>query len=105
MAEDIRVTASLGTMKGEVVNAPTILPPHSPLERLDVLVPFGVRTYADVMAAIKADDLLRVRIDFTDGTTSPVPVEECFAFQLEPTGEDGSGRHWVSKSVPCPSET
>jgi hypothetical protein len=50
------------------------------------------------MAEVRNGSALRVRIDFTDGTPTPTPLEECFVFRLV---ESGGGTDWVSFQEPC----
>jgi hypothetical protein len=70
---------------------------------IDLLVPFGTLKYADTMERIKNGSALRVRIDFTDGTSSPAPLEQCFVFRLEQT--DAGGTNWVSHREECSQPT
>jgi hypothetical protein len=101
-AEDIQVTASLGANRAAIVSAPERLPPDSAAAAIDVMLPFGFLTAEDVLAALEAGELLRVRVTFTDGTPAPRAFEECFSFRREPNGEPAMGRGWVSRRVPCP---
>jgi hypothetical protein len=99
MADTIRVAASLGDLIASVVSAPPRLPAHSRPEVIDLLVPFGTLADADIMERIRNGSALRVRIDFTDGTTLPAPLEQCFVFRLDSTA--GGGRRWVSYREEC----
>jgi hypothetical protein len=101
MAENIRVAASFGTLDAEIDSAPTTLPPHSPAEPIDLRVPFGKVAYHDIAEQISAGAVLGVRIDFTDGTSSPTPLEQCFVFRLDHI--EGVGDDWTSHLVPCPA--
>src|SRR5688572_3030477 len=99
MAEAIQVTASLGDLKARIDEAPSILPPHSAPELLDIVLPFGAATYSDVMGTIKAGQPLRVHVEFEDGTDAAAPIEQCFVFRLEHIDDSSTG--WISRSVSC----
>jgi hypothetical protein len=100
MADNIHVAASLGDLSATVISAPQRLPPYSPPASIDLLVPFGTLTYADIMERIRNESALRVRIDFTDGTSSPAPLDQCCVFRLGQT--EGGGTNWVSYREECP---
>jgi hypothetical protein len=100
-AEEIQVTASLGAIEAVVVSAPQSLPPHSAGAVVDVRLPFGFHTFADVMAALTGGEILRLRIRFTDDGSTPRTLEECFAFSPEPSSARASGPDWVSNRVAC----
>ena len=99
LAEGIRVTGSFGGIDTQTIKAPTILPPHSAAEPIDLMVPTGSVTYAEIMDMIRGGLSLQVRIDFVDGTPAPEPLDRCFVFRLEETG--GGGTNWVSHPAPC----
>lgn len=101
VAEAIHVSASLGTIKAEVVDAPRRLPPHG-AAAVDVRLPFGFLTSADVMTALRAGEVLRLRVTFADGSPQPRAFEQCFAFAVEPGGDQALRADWVSRRVPCP---
>jgi hypothetical protein len=101
MAEEIRVTATLGAMPAEVVVAPHILPPHSSPEPLGLLIQFGTVTYPDILNAIRAGELLRVQVDFRDGRPTAESVVQYFVFRLEQ--DDAGGTDWVSHHETCPA--
>jgi hypothetical protein len=98
LAEGIRITASLGGIDAQTIQAPKTLPPYSPAEPIDVMAPIGVFTYADMEGMIRAGEPLEVRIDYVDGTSAPAPIYRCFLFQLE---QAGGGTNWISHPEPC----
>jgi hypothetical protein len=102
-ATDINVRARLGGHLAETVDAPENLPPDSAPEPLQVVLPFGFESHADVMAAMAAGEVLRVQIAFTDGTATRRSFEECFAFEPEPASQSAGAHAWVSRRVPCPA--
>lgn len=101
-AEDIQVTASLGATRATIVVAPRRLPPNSAAAAIDVRLPFGFVTSADVLGALQAGETLRVRVAFTDETASPHVLEQCFAFRLEAGEAEAPLQDWISIRVPCP---
>jgi hypothetical protein len=100
MAEAIRVTASLGNLAARATKAPETIGPHSTREPLELVVPFGAMTYADVAPLISAGTPLQIRVDFADGTPDPDPLVRCFTFRLEDV-DDAGGRDWFSHEEPC----
>jgi hypothetical protein len=98
LAEGIRITASLGGIDAQIVQAPTNLRPYSPAEPIDVMVPIGVFTYADIIGMLEAGDSLDVRMDYVDGTPAPDPIYRCFVFRLE---QGNGGTDWVSHPKAC----
>ena len=106
LAEGIRVTADLGGIEAQIINAPKILHPRE-VAPIDVMVPMETFTYADIIGMIRADQPLRIRIDYVDGTSAPAPIFRCFVFRLiddeGPADSKGKkGKHWVSSLEPCP---
>ena len=100
MAEAIRVTASLGDLAARATKAPENLGPHSTPEPLELVVPFGAMSHADVAPLISAGVPLQVQVNFADGTPDPEPLVRCFAFRLEDV-DDSGGKTWVSHEEPC----
>ncbi len=98
MAEGLWVTANLSDVDAQTVTAPETLPPYSPAEPVDVMVPIGVFTYADIMGMLTAGESLEVRIDYVDGTPAPEPIYRCFVFRLE---HGNGGTDWVSHPESC----
>lgn len=104
-AKDIEVTATLGTIRADIVSVPLSLPPNSAAAAIDVRLPFGFLNSADVLTELQAGENLRVRVAFTDETAASRVMEQCFAFRLEPSDAEPSMQNWVSRRVQCPGET
>ena len=101
-ADDITITAALGTNKADVLSAPRRLPAKSAATALEIWLPFGFLTADDVNAALARGDLLRVKISFTDHRQSLREFAQCFAFSSAPAIPVSPVPVWVSQQMPCP---
>jgi hypothetical protein len=100
-AEDIAVTAVLGTHKTEVLTAPRRLPAHSASSALEIWLPFGFLTDVTVQDALTRGERLRVQVRFTDPRAAPQTFDQCFVFSLEPSSSASADPTWVSRRVRC----
>lgn len=101
-ADDIAITAVMGTTKADVLTAPRRLPANSGATALEILLPFGFLTADEMNTALTRGDLLRVKISFTDHRQSLHAFAQCFAFSSGPAVPAALDPVWVSQQVPCP---
>jgi hypothetical protein len=102
-AEEIKVTAALGTHNARVVSAPRHLHSSSRMAPIELRLPFGLLSSDDVQRSLRAGIPLRLRIAYRDANKNAHVPEECFTFVHAPAQEHDPRSPWLSQSGTCPS--
>ena len=100
-AEDIQVTAALGTHRVRVVSAPRRLRASTRLAPVELRIPFGLVGSDDVQRSLRAGIPLRLRIAYRDADKNAHLLEECFTFVHSPAEKQDPRAPWLSQSDTC----
>ena len=101
-AEDIQVSAALGTHAVRVVSAPRRLHVSGRMAPIELQLPFGLLSSDDVQHYLRTGIPLRLQIAYRDASMNVHHLEECFTFSRA-SGEHGERARWLSQRDSCPS--
>ena len=102
-AEDIQVTAALGSHHVRVVSAPRRLQVAARIAPIELRLPFGLLTSDDVQRYLRAGIPLRLRIAYRDASKNVHLLEECFTFAHAPAEQHDHHARWLSQQGACRS--
>lgn len=102
-AEDIEVTAALGSHHARVVSAPRRLPVSPRKAHVELRLPFGFLSSEDVQRSLRAGTPLRLRIAYRDANTHAHLLEACFTFVHAPGEQQDLRGRWLSRRGVCPT--
>jgi hypothetical protein len=102
-AEEIEVSATLGSHNARVVSAPRRLQVSARVTPIELRLPFGFLTSDDVQRSLRAGMPLRLRVAYRDANKNAHLLEECFTFVHSPAEQDDPRSHWLSRRGVCPS--
>jgi hypothetical protein len=102
-AEDIQVTAALGTHNVRVVSAPRRLQVSTRMTPIELRLPFGLLSFDDVQRYLRTGVPLRLQIAYRDASKNVHLLEECFTFALSPEGQQDHHARWLSQRGSCSS--
>lgn len=102
-AEDIQVTAALGSHNVRVVSAPRRLQEAARMTPIELRLPFGLLSFDDVQRSLRAGVPLRLQIAYRDASKNVHLLEECFTFAYSPEEQRDHRARWLSQRDACPS--
>jgi hypothetical protein len=102
-AEDIQVSAALGSHPVRVISAPRRLKVSSRMAPVELRLPFGLLSSDDVQRSLRDGVPLRLRIAYRDAARNRHVLEECFTFVHSPADQHDARAPWLSQSDVCPS--
>ena len=102
-AEDIQVTAVLGSHNVRVVSAPRRLQVSARTAPIELRLPFGLLSFDDVQRYLRAGIPLRLQIAYRDASKNAHLLEECFTFANSPAEQHDHHTRWLSQRGSCPS--
>lgn len=102
-AEDIEVTATLGSHQARVVSAPRRLQVSTRMAPVEFRLPFGLVSSDDVQRSLRAGIPLRVRIAYRDANAHGHLLEACFTFAYAPADQQDLRSRWLSRQGSCPA--
>ncbi|MDQ2654668.1 MAG: hypothetical protein M3Z20_16670 [Chloroflexota bacterium] len=102
-AEDIQVTAALGTHTMRVVSAPHRLQVAARMAPIELRLPFGLLSFDDVQRYLQAGIPLRLQIAYRDASRNVHLLEECFTFAHSPAEQHDHHARWLSQEGACRS--
>jgi hypothetical protein len=100
-AEDIQVTAALGTHNVRVVSAPRRLQVSTRMTPIELRLPFGLLSFDDVQRYLRTGVPLRLQIAYRDASKNVHLLEECFTFALSPEEQQDHHARWLSQRGNC----
>jgi hypothetical protein len=102
-AEDIQVTAALGSHHMRVVSAPHRLQVAARMAPIELRLPFGLLSFDDVQRYLQAGIPLRLQIAYRDASRNMHLLEECFTFAHSPAEQHDHHAQWLSRRGACRS--
>ncbi len=102
-AEDIQVSAALGTHAIRVVSAPRRLQVAGRTAAIELRLPFGLLSLDDAQRYLQTGIPLRLRIAYRDAGKDMHLLEECFTFVHAPAARQDSRARWLSQRGSCPT--
>jgi hypothetical protein len=102
-AEDIQVTAVLGSHHVRVVSAPRRLQVSGRMAPIELRLPFGLLSSDDVQRYLRSGIPLRLQIAYRDASKNVHLLEECFTFAHSPAEQHDRHGQWLSQRGSCPS--
>jgi hypothetical protein len=102
-AEDIQVTAALGSHNVRVISAPRRLQVAARMTPIELRLPFGLLSFDEVQRYLRAGIPLRLKIAYRDASKNVHLLEECFTFALSPEEQRDHHAKWLSQEGSCPS--
>jgi hypothetical protein len=102
-AEDIQVTAALGSHNVRVVSAPHHLQVAARKAPIELRLPFGLLSFDDVQRYLQAGIPLQLQIAYRDASRNVHLLEECFTFAHSPAGQHDRHARWLSQRGACRS--
>ncbi len=102
-AEDIQVSAAMGSHAIRVVSAPRRLQVAGRTAPIELRLPFGLLSLADAQRDLQTGIPLRLRITYRDADQNRHLLEECYTFIHAPAAPPDDQAGWRSQLASCPS--